>query len=151
VSIKTKDYLLVAVQFILFVLYLYNPFYKVFTLTSVIKYVALFLVFIGIVILILSVFALRKSLSPFPSPVKNGSLINSGVYQFVRHPIYTSILISTAGWALYTGSLFRIFIFIALFLLFEIKSNFEEKLLMKKYDNYLKYKKTTGKYFPKIN
>ena len=150
-TIKTKDYLLVTVQFLLFILYLINPLDIYISTPIYLHYLALLTAAIGLIVLLLSIYALQKSISPFPSPKKNAILIDSGVYKYIRHPIYTAILLSTFGWAIYSGSLFRIIVFITLFLLFEIKSTFEEKLLIAKYPNYLNYKKTTGKYFPKIN
>ncbi len=150
-SNKSKDYWLVTAQFLLFTLYLWNPIKVTLHDQKNLDLLALIAVALGFVIMLLAIYALRKSISPFPSPRKNAILIQVGIYRFVRHPIYTSILLTTLGWAVYSNSLFRIFIFAALFILFEIKSNFEEKLLTQKFSNYTPYKKITGKYLPLIN
>jgi protein-S-isoprenylcysteine O-methyltransferase Ste14 len=151
VSIQRKDLFLVAVQFLLFTLYLWNPLEITIYQGNYLNAIALVFVIIGVIIMLLAVYTLRKSISPFPSPRKNAVLIQSGIFKFIRHPIYTSILLTTLGWAFYSNSLFRIFIFASLMILFEIKSNFEESLLIKRFTTYTHYKKITGKYLPKIN
>jgi protein-S-isoprenylcysteine O-methyltransferase Ste14 len=151
VSIKSKDYLLVALQFLLFTLYFWSPCKITIYQGNDLSLIALVLIIIGVIIMLLAVYALRKSISPFPSPRKNAVLIQHGIFKFIRHPIYTSILLTTIGWAFYSNSLFRIFIFVMLIILFEIKSNFEEDLLIKRFTKYANYIKITGKYLPKIN
>lgn len=148
---RTKDYILVSTQFLLFLLYLWNPWKKTLYQNDTLTLWSLILVFIGIILLGSAVYALRKSISPFPSPKSNAQLVHTGVYHYIRHPIYTAILTSAFGWAVYSNSWFRILIFVALILLFEVKSNFEEQLLIKRYSNYENYKKQTGKYLPKFN
>lgn len=150
-SIKSKDYLLVTVQFLLFTIYLWNPVFATIYNGNYLDFVAVSVVFLGILILLFAIYGLRKSISPFPSPRKDAVLIQVGIYKFIRHPIYTSILLCTFGWAIYSNSMFRMIIFVALILLFEIKSNFEEILLVQRFKDYMNYKKITGKYFPKIN
>lgn len=150
-SIKSKDYLLVSVQFLLFTLYLWNPVSAKVYNGNYLDFIAASAVLLGILIMLFAIYGLRKSISPFPSPRKDAVLIQVGIYKFVRHPIYTSILLCTFGWAIYSNSMFRMIIFVALILLFEIKSNFEETLLTKRFKDYINYKKVTGKYLPKIN
>jgi protein-S-isoprenylcysteine O-methyltransferase Ste14 len=118
--------------------------------SKVIAYPAMVLVAIGLVMLLLAGNALRKNLSPYPSPRSNAKLIQTGIYKYLRHPIYTAILFATLGWALYSNSTFRFIIFVAIMILFEFKSRYEEQLLIQKFPNYLIYKTHTGKYFPKI-
>lgn len=143
--------MLVAIQFILFVIYFWNPLAIRLYKGNSLKFIALIISLMGVIILFLALYALRKSLSPFPSPKRNADLVINGIYKFARHPIYTSILFLTFGWAFYSNSLFRILVFFLFIILFEIKSNYEEKLLINKFNTYQQYMKITGKYFPKIN
>jgi len=151
VSIKSKDYFLVTVQLLLFTIYLWNPVIATVYNGNYLDFIAVSVVFLGILIMLFAIYGLRKSISPFPSPRKDAVLIQVGIYKFIRHPIYTSILLCTFGWAIYSNSMFRMIVFVSLILLFEIKSNFEETLLIKRFKDYINYKKITGKYFPKIN
>lgn len=137
------------VQFLLFILYLYNPYKSAFS-GDYLNDIGLVAFVLGLVILSMAIYGLRKSLSPFPSPRKNAVLIQHGIFKYIRHPIYTSLLLCTFGWPLYSNSIFRMIIFTALALLFQIKSNFEESLLMNRFKDYQQYKKITGKFFPKI-
>lgn len=149
-SNKSKDYLLVSIQFLLFAIYLWNPLKNNIFKDNFLNTFAIITFLIGVVVMLMAVYALRNSISPFPSPRENATLISAGIYHYVRHPIYTSILLTSAGWAIYSNSLFRAVVVLALFILFEIKSNFEEHLLIHRFKDYINYKKITGKYFPKI-
>lgn len=137
-------------QFLLFAIYYWNPLIQSMKLNSVFNLLGLVLTLFGMLILILATYTLRKSISPFPSPRQNARLINTGVFKLIRHPIYSSFLLITLGWALYTNSLSRIIIFVSLCVLFHYKSKYEEEMLLLKFPNYLNYKKLTGKFIPKI-
>ena len=77
----------------------------------------------------LHVIQLNKNLSPFPSPINGGELIDTGLYNYIRHPIYTSILSTLFGYGLYSASGYKILLTIALLVLFFYKSKYEEKKL----------------------
>lgn len=107
----------------------------------------------GLVILGLSIFLglmalaqLNTRLSPFPSPVSNGKLITTGAFKISRHPIYTALIFSGFGYALYKESLFKALIAILLFILFYFKSKFEEKLLLQKFPAYKNYMESTRRF-----
>ncbi len=148
--LKRKDYLLVVFQIILFLLFYFNYPFLIFELPNWIKTIALSAIVIGILIFALAMIQLNKSLSPFPTPKSGSRLIQTGLYKFVRHPIYTGILVAFIGFSVYTESAYRIFISIILYFLFIYKSTYEERQLIKKYEAYEKYKRSTGRFFPKF-
>lgn len=135
---------------LLFILYVFDLKILSLAFPSFIKTVAFIVAILGVVVLILAMLQLSKNLSPFPSPKTNSELVQSGLYKYVRHPIYTGILISSFSFALATASGFRILISILLYILFIAKSEYEEKLLMQRYKEYETYKKRTGRFFPKF-
>ncbi len=149
-NVRSKDYKLVALQMLLFLLYIFDLKFLSLAFPSFIKTVAYIVAILGVVVLILAMLQLNKNLSPFPSPKTNSELVKSGLYKYVRHPIYTGILISSFSFAMATESGFRILISILLYILFIVKSEYEERLLTKRYREYELYKKTTGRFFPKI-
>ncbi len=149
-NLGSKDYKLVALQMLLFLLYIFDLKFLSLAFSSFIKTVAYIVAILGVVVLILAMLQLNKNLSPFPSPKTNSELVKSGLYKYVRHPIYTGILISSFSFAMATESGFRILISILLYILFIVKSEYEERLLTKRYMEYELYKKTTGRFFPKI-
>lgn len=143
------DYVLVGIQFLLFGLFLLD-FFESFTLLNLLKWAAFVSTWVGFFILVLAILQLRNSLTAFPTPKDNSSLIINGLYQYVRHPIYTGILLTVFGYSFYSTSYSRLGISIALTFLFFIKTEYEERQLTKKYSAYPEYAKKTGRFFPKL-
>lgn len=143
-----KDIFFVGIQFILFIVYLFR-FSKIdFTVPRWLQLIGLFFSLAGIIISLASVIALNRNLS-FPTPKQNAELIQSGIYKYVRHPIYSGILFFTFGYSIYSENTLRLLVFFTLLILFRFKAAYEEKLLQDKYPNYAAYKKTTGMFLPK--
>ena len=145
----SKDYLFVGVQFILFGLYFFDYFER-FKTIAFLHYLALILAIFGFLVALFSVFNLDRNLTVYPTPKSNSNLITSGLYKYTRHPIYSGIIFFTFGYSIYLGSVFKLIISLLLFIWFYLKSNYEEKRLMEKYSDYIKYRKITGRFFPKI-
>lgn len=106
---------------------------------------------IGLVLLVISLYDLRKSLTALPMPVKDGSLQVHGLYRFVRHPMYVAVLILALGIAITSGLFIKYLLVFALLILFHYKAKFEEKLLIKKYPSYTEYMNKTPRFIPKIS
>lgn len=138
-----KDIFFVGIQLILFVAYLLR-FSKIdFTFPRWLQFTGIFFSVAGIIISLASVVTLNKNLSPFPTPKPGAELIQSGIYKYIRHPIYLGILFFTFGFSIYSENTLRLLIFFTLLILFGLKATYEEKLLQDKYLNYGDYKKTT--------
>lgn len=93
---------------------------------------------------------LGKNLTPLPDPKENATLIVSGAYRFVRHPIYSGIIFMGVGWGLWLHSLLTIGYGLALLAFFDIKSRREERLLEGRFPEYASYRKRVKKLFPFI-
>lgn len=145
---KLKDVVYVSIQFILFLVYALAPQARVFYFQGILKDLFLLITVLGGLVLLLALLQLNKNLSPFPTPKTNGKLIVIGLYRWVRHPIYSGILLLAFGYALFSESLNRLLIAFSLLVLFYFKSTYEEKLLNQKFPNYKNYKQTTGRFFP---
>lgn len=143
-----KDIFFVGIQFILFVVYLFR-FSKIdLTIPMRLQLTGLIFSIFGIIISLASIFALNKNLSVFPTPKQNSELIQSGIYKYIRHPIYSGILFFTFGFSIYSENTLRLLIFFTLFILFRFKAAYEERLLQDKFSNYVAYKKKTGIFLP---
>jgi len=149
-KLPLKDYLFVGFQFFLFAVYLFNISIFPFSLPEYISILGIVICGLGVVVLVLALLQLNTNLSPFPSPKTNSELIQTGLYQFIRHPIYTGILLMLFGFGIYQSSPYKLGITLILFILFYFKSNYEEQRLISKYDDYSVYKKITGRFFPKL-
>jgi len=98
----------------------------------------------------LGILALGRNLSPFPKPIEGGSLVTSGVYGIVRHPIYTGLILGTLGWGLLMSSVLGVILAVVLFLFFDRKSRREEAWLMETYPGYAEYRGRVKKLIPGI-
>lgn len=105
----------------------------------------------GAAIMALSVNDLGAALSPWPVPVSSvdGELKTDGLFAEMRHPIYAGLLYACMGLSITTGSAIRLLLTAVFLYALDVKSDFEEGELMKKYPEYGAYKeKVTNKFIP---
>ena len=143
-----KDIFFVGIQLILFVGYLFRILQIDFGVYHWLQLIGILLSIAGIIVLLASIFNLKKNLSLFPIPRKGATLVQSGKYKYIRHPIYSGILFFTFGFSMYSGNTLRLIIFFTLLILFRFKTAYEEKLLQDKFSNYAAYKKKSGMFLP---
>ena len=146
---RYKDLIFVGIQFFLLVCFVFDLTFLA-PIPNPFRTVGLFIAIIGLLIVLLAILQLSTNLSPFPTPKNNSSLIQSGLYKYVRHPIYSGIIFFVFGSSLYFASVYKMSISVLLLILFYYKSKYEEKLLENKFSNYSDYKFNTGRFFPKI-
>lgn len=148
-KLRSKDYILVGVQTVIFLLYIFDLPILQLSFPLFIRNTALVVAILGLLIVLVAILQLNKNLSPFPSPKTNSKLVQNGLYKYVRHPVYSGILIGLGGLAIYSLSGYRFILTLGLYILFDVKSIYEEKLLMKKFPKYVAYRKETGRFLPK--
>lgn len=83
-----------------------------------------------------------------PSPKKNGRLVVHGIYQHIRHPMYTAVMLFGFACMLASPSLESTLILIALCLVLVRKARLEETWLKQKYPTYSDYLIKTGGFLP---
>ncbi|MCL4357497.1 isoprenylcysteine carboxylmethyltransferase family protein [Patescibacteria group bacterium] len=103
---------------------------------------------LGVIGILLSADSIRTSLTALPLPKEHGRLLTSGLYRYMRHPVYTSILVFALGLAISGGGPYEYLLFIGLTILFAYKSKYEEFYLAKKYAGYQQYANKTPKFVP---
>ena len=145
---KIKDLVYVTLQFSLILGYFLIPRFLAFELPNYIQLFAFILSILGLLIIAIALIQLNKNLTPFPSPKVNSVLIKEGLYQYVRHPIYTGIIFFVFFYSLSTLHLARLIVALILYGLFYFKSKYEEAMLINKFVDYKNYQKQTGRFFP---
>jgi protein-S-isoprenylcysteine O-methyltransferase Ste14 len=92
---------------------------------------------------------LGTSLTPLPSPRREGALKTGGLYHYVRHPIYAGALVWAFGFALASAGLWRFLVFALVCLFLSGKARYEEALLQKRFPEYEAYAQRTPRFFPR--
>ena len=108
---------------------------------STLSYLLGFLIImIAFIILLVSIKDLGRNLSPFPRPINNSNLITTGIYRFMRHPMYYSLIFISFGVFITQLSIYYLFLLLSLGLIIKFKISLEEQYLNNKFKNYLLYK-----------
>ena len=82
---------------------------------------------------------LGRNLTPYPKPVAAGSMIENGPYRWVRHPIYSAVIMGMVGIAVRGGDLVGLGLALGLVPFFYAKSGFEETHLLERFPSYREY------------
>ena len=115
---------------------------------SAVAGIALFL--IGGLLFAAGVFRLGPNLTPVPFPRPEATLVETGPYGLVRHPMYSGAVMAALGWALVVHGWLTIGYAIALILFFDVKSRQEENWLRGKFAGYESYQRRVRKLIPYI-
>ena len=91
---------------------------------------------------------LGSNLAAVPHPKDDATMVESGAYRYVRHPIYSGIILGALGWGLFMNSWLTILLALLLFVFFDIKSRREEKALSAKFSAYAAYQQRVRKLLP---
>lgn len=149
-AVPKKDKIFVGLQFLIFLAWIPEVETWQFELSKNLHALALLCAVIGLVLVLVALLQLNTNLSPFPSPKKGANLVTGGVFAFARHPIYSGILFMAFGISVWLGSGYKLLISVFLFILFHLKSRYEEQRLTEAFPHYPVYRKNTGRFFPKF-
>jgi len=89
-----------------------------------------------------------NNLNIIPTLKDNHQLRTHGIYKFIRHPMYTSVLLSCLALVLSNPHWIAQLVMTVLLINLILKSNVEEKLLLKRFKGYSKYRRKTGRFLP---
>ncbi len=92
--------------------------------------------------------ALGANRSPYPQPLAQAQLVRTGVYRWVRHPLYGSLVLAAFGWALLWQSGAALLVTPLLVAVLVAKSRREETWLRQKFPEYASYAAATRRLIP---
>lgn len=108
------------------------------------------LVAIGGLIAAAAALKLGPNLTPLPHPKDDSTLVDSGLYGLVRHPIYCGLILAAFGWALCVQGWLTMAWAVVLLVFFDIKSRREEAWLLARFPAYADYRRRVRKLIPFI-
>jgi protein-S-isoprenylcysteine O-methyltransferase Ste14 len=120
------------------------------TLQSASDWLAAAMTAVGGGVALAGVLALGKSLTPFPRPLAEATLCDSGLYAFVRHPIYFGLIIASGGWTWWWHSGWGLLCCIGTAVFLDRKAAREEIWLREKYSTYAAYAQRVRRLLPWI-
>ena len=105
---------------------------------------------LGIAVAIWARLHLGRNWSASPAMKEGHELVTTGPYAFVRHPIYSGIILATLGTGL-TGSVFGIVLFVIVTTMFLFRVGTEERYMMELFPGtYPAYRARTKRLVPLI-
>lgn len=130
VTQSARGWTLVAVQGVLLVLLVVLP-HRSPSVPAVVA--GLVLIAAGAAVLLVAFRVLGRALTPTPVPVAGAGLRTDGPYRWVRHPIYTGVLLAAAGFTVALGSWWTAGAWLVLLVFFWGKWRWEDRLLSGRY------------------
>ena len=112
-------------------------------------YIGLALTIAGCAFTIWARFYLGSNWSARPTIKQDHTLVRSGPYRLVRHPIYTGILLALLGTAIYMGEIRALIGTVAALIAFKVKSLLEETFMTEQFGaEYTQYKQQVKALIP---
>ncbi len=95
--------------------------------------------------------SLGRGLTPLPEPIVGATLVVTGPFRWVRHPIYGGVILIGGGSAVLFSSRFGMLVAGALLIFFFLKTNYEERQLRIAYAGYSAYMSNVRyRFFPYV-
>lgn len=102
----------------------------------------------GFAVMLASSLGLGRGLTPTPVPREQGHLVTGGLYRWVRHPIYSGVLLVVVGLTLRSGSFVTLAVGVVTVVFFAYKARWEEQQLRERYEDYALYAAVTPRFVP---
>ena len=83
-----------------------------------------------------------------PKMKEGAVLVTSGIYAFVRHPMYLSVIVMSFAFVLSSVTLLQSFLFVALVFVLFLKAKREESIWLEESEAYAKYRAKSKLFIP---
>jgi protein-S-isoprenylcysteine O-methyltransferase Ste14 len=138
----------VVIQFALCGLVAFGPRMWTFAQTALEPMIGAALLLGGGFLFVTGMLRLGANLTAVPYPKEEGTLVETGPFRLVRHPMYSGAIFMALGWAIWVHNWLTLGYAMVLFVFFDIKSRREEQWLKTKFSGYAVYQKRVRKLFP---
>ena len=85
-----------------------------------------------------------------PKMRENAKLVTTGIYGYIRHPMYFSVIVMMLAFVTSTPTTVEIVLFISLIVVLVLKAKREEKLWLNHNKEYQRYKEQTKLFIPYV-
>jgi protein-S-isoprenylcysteine O-methyltransferase Ste14 len=102
----------------------------------------------GIALGVWAVATMRYNVSILPDVRRNQQLYTGGPYAYIRHPMYSALLLAGLALVLHDLSSIPVVLWLLLLIILLTKLHYEERLLKSHFANYKQYAKRTKKLVP---
>ena len=138
------ELILIFLQFFIIILHFFQwefiPQKQIIRVSNFSNLMGFLIIIIALIIILVAIKDLGRNLSPLPRPITNSNLVTTGIYRYMRHPMYYSLIFISLGVFLIKLSIYYLLLLISLALIIKLKIALEEKYLINKFKNYLLYK-----------
>jgi protein-S-isoprenylcysteine O-methyltransferase Ste14 len=93
---------------------------------------------------------LGDALTPLPESKSGATLVTTGIYSSIRHPIYSSLFLLSSSVLLWKRSLPSMIISVCLVALLIYKAKYEDSLLKAKFPEAEKYQNSIPPFIPRL-
>ena len=112
------EFFLVILQFFIIIFHFiqleFLPKKEIMQVNFIFSLLGFLLIIISSIVMLIAIKDLGSNISPFPKPIVNGNLITSGIYRFIRHPMYYSLILISFGFFLTKLSFYHLGLTISL-------------------------------------
>ncbi len=105
-------------------------------------------VLMGVILGVWAVLAMRFRVSVLPEVRERQTLVVAGPYRFIRHPMYTAVLLTALGLVLHRPDSIAIGAWVILLGDLVVKLKYEEGLLLARFPDYALYAEKTRRLLP---
>jgi protein-S-isoprenylcysteine O-methyltransferase Ste14 len=147
---RRRGWILVAAQFLLLAVIVIGPLDGGWSVPGPLHRTGTVLRWVGGAAIVVGALRLGRGVSVHPVPSRAAVLRTDGLYRFVRHPIYSGVLLLAAGITATSGSVAAAAALGALIVLLNTKARFEERLLLRRFPGYAVYAGRTPRFVPSL-
>ena len=140
---------MVAIQFALIALIVLVPGGDAWTVPAWLDALGAFAMFAGVAVMVIGALRLGRGLTPTPLPNACARLQTTGLYRFVRHPIYSGLLLFALARTAVSADWVHVVLCALLIALLTVKARWEEQRLAARFPDYGAYAARTPRFVPR--